>query len=366
MAVYNVRINPDSMVPNGHLREHCVATKDQVYAIGSNMGRQVRVKRLDVGGDIVDFALYTVINLHNNDPALLQLGYRDPESTNHDLHDRLGTSSTSPFDGEIDSQVTHLTYTDAQAEANSEFVERLIDNGNHIGLIAIAPHGGNIEHHTDEQAEQVRTRLSDKCISVWVCKGWKAGGGAFDRWHITSTEIHEDSFPLLKTVINRKFKFAVAFHGWREDSICVGGTASTSLKNEVRDAIASIVPITVTIDAEGGCPSGFSGSNPQNIINRLSDNGLQIEQSSDARNSYAIQIANAVADVLNRRIRVCKAPVFSGSSTLVCLLRAIGLIIIIAILLILIWIPSVRCLIKKLQYKIENCRDGNSDFCIEF
>ncbi|MGH7596228.1 MAG: hypothetical protein ACREOI_07740, partial [bacterium] len=72
----------------------------------------------------------------------------------------MGLSSTDPFTGKIDSQVPHPTFTDAEAEANSEFVERLTDNGRHRGLIAIAPHGGEIEIHTDEQAERVDKRLA--------------------------------------------------------------------------------------------------------------------------------------------------------------------------------------------------------------
>lgn len=62
----------------------------------------------------------------------------------------------------------------------SEFVERLTDNGRNSGLIVIAPHGGDIETHTDEQAERVASQLAPKAVTCWRCKGWNHhhGGAA--------------------------------------------------------------------------------------------------------------------------------------------------------------------------------------------
>jgi phage replication-related protein YjqB (UPF0714/DUF867 family) len=90
------------------------------------------------------------------------------------------------------------------------------DDGVHTGLIVIAPHGGDIERHTDQLAERVASRLRAKAVSSWRCKGFKERGGASDRWHITSTDIHEASFPCLNSVIPRCFTYAVAFHGFDE------------------------------------------------------------------------------------------------------------------------------------------------------
>jgi phage replication-related protein YjqB (UPF0714/DUF867 family) len=254
---------------------------------------------------LADFALYTVIDLHNEEPDVAFLGFRDPESENHDLRDRLGLSGADVFSGKIDSQVPHPTYTDAQAKDYSEFVERLTDNGRHTGLIAIAPHGGDIEAHTDEQAERVGGQLASKCVSVWLCKGFKQGGGAFDRWHITSTDINEESFPKLKTVIGRHFEYAVAFHGWSEDSICIGGSAPPALKLEIKTAVKRAISgsdIVVATSDEGTCPGVFNGDDPKNIVNRLGAIGIQLEQSKEARARYGIQIADAVADVLGPKI----------------------------------------------------------------
>ena len=62
-------------------------------------------------------------------------------------------------------------------------------------LVVLAPHGGDIEPHTDDQAELVAAATG---CSSWRCKGWRPGGGAHERWHITSTDIDPGSFPLLE------------------------------------------------------------------------------------------------------------------------------------------------------------------------
>ena len=306
MPSYNAQIIPSSDIPNAPIREHCSADHSKITTIGRDKGQQVRVGRYAQDGvTLADFALYTVIDLHNDGPDIVFLGFRDPESANHDLRDRLGLSGTDAFGGKIDSQVPHPTYTDDEAKDNSEFVERLTDNGRHRGLIAIAPHGGNIEPHTDEQAERVSYQLACKCVSTWVCKGFKKGGGAFDRWHITSTDISEESFPKLKTVIGRHFEFAVAFHGWDEDSICIGGSAPPALKREIKTAVVRAVSgsnIDVATSEDGTCPGAFNGDDPKNIVNRLGANGIQLEQSAEARARFGIQIADAVADVLGSKI----------------------------------------------------------------
>src|SRR5258708_38572695 len=104
---------------------------------------------------------------------------------------RLGTSDE--FAGSLDSQVPHPTFDDADAEANNEFVERLKDNGTHTGLIVIAPHGGDIEPHTDQQAERVASRLAAKGVSLWR---WTAlnGGAALCVLANTPTRITHAQF----------------------------------------------------------------------------------------------------------------------------------------------------------------------------
>ena len=216
---------------------------------------------------------------------------------------RLGTSGE--FAGVVDSRVPHPTISEERAEAEGEFIERLRDDGRQARLIVIAPHGGHIEPFTDRQAERVRSRLGVRRASAWRCKGFDDGEGAFDSWHITSTDINEASFPRLRSVISRGFAHAVAFHGLDEDEILVGGTAAPPLKEEIRCALERATApssIRVRIAAPG---EEFGGDDPCNVVNRLSaggEGGIQIEQSLVARANHWDAIADAVAGVYEPRL----------------------------------------------------------------
>jgi phage replication-related protein YjqB (UPF0714/DUF867 family) len=290
MAIHNVSIKKalSSQTDLITRREHCSLDPNTLAMIGRAVGYQVRIER---NND--EHGLYTVSEVGQDNPAnVVRMGLGGRQ--------RLGTSTE--FDGVVDSQVPDPTLGEDDAEAASEFIERLEDNGWQDGLIAIAPHGGNIEPHTDQQAEHVASRLA---VSSWRCKGWKHGGGAFDRWHITSTDIHEASFPLLNSVISRGFTHAVAFHGFNNPEILIGGIAPASLKQEIKTAIESATAgsgITVRIAQPD---EGFGGDHQRNIVNRLTAggaNGIQVEQSLQARSSHWLAIADAVADVYGPKL----------------------------------------------------------------
>jgi phage replication-related protein YjqB (UPF0714/DUF867 family) len=293
-----------------HSREHCSINAKQIRIMGINTRQQVRIERPTENGTTL--ALYTIISAHYEDPHNVYLDYKDPE----DIDKRFGLSSSmvNSFNGKINSQVAAVGLTDAQAEAYSEFIEKLTDDGQNSQLAVIAPHGGFIEEHTDEQAEEVAKQLPSNCVSVWMCKGFKKGGGAFARWHITSTDISEKSFPKLRSIIRRQFKYAIAFHGWDQEknSICIGGSISYDLKQQIKTAIENAVSGSGIEVAIGGdyygdnetCPANFNGNDSNNIVNRLSINGgIQIEQSEKAREeSYRYNIAKAVVDVIRPKL----------------------------------------------------------------
>ena len=275
-------------------REHCSADPAKLAAVGRALGHQVRIKRNNS-----QYALYTVSEVRQESPdTIVRMGETGRQRLN----------ATNEFNATLDSQVPHPSFSDAEAESNSEFVERLEDDGAHTGLIVIAPHGGDIERFTDQQAERVASRLAAKAVSSWRCKGWKRGGGALDRWHITSTEIHEASFPRLNSVIFRGFTHAVAFHGADAPEILIGGAAPGSLKEEIKTAInaaiaGSGIPVRIASPDEG-----FGGDSPRNIVNRLTANGangIQIEQSLAARTNHWQDIADAVANVYNASSDLC-------------------------------------------------------------
>ena len=125
-----------SDVRNSHRREHCSASGNRIKKIGIGQGQQVRIVRPRARGN--SFAVYTVSDVHDQEPNTVFVGYTDPK----DLQARLELLDTNPFRGRINAQVVATGLTDAEAETYSEFVERLIDDGYNSKLIVIAPHGG--------------------------------------------------------------------------------------------------------------------------------------------------------------------------------------------------------------------------------
>jgi hypothetical protein len=175
------------------------------------------------------YALFTMSKVRTETPDVIV-------SMGAEGRQRLGTSAE--FAGTLHPWVPHSSLTDAEAEAASEFVERLQDDGAHTGLIDIAPHSGAVEQCTDLQTERVAERLADKGkgVNAWRCKGWKQGGGAYRRWHITPVHIHEASFPQPNKVISRGFNHAVAFHGFSGEGVLGGGgSAAAALKSKNQD-----------------------------------------------------------------------------------------------------------------------------------
>ena len=247
--------------------------------------RQVRVRSpLNVGHD----ALCT---LAENVAADMELSAAGSERA-------FAVTAPPPLPATID---THIL--------NQRLVE-LLDLRGDDWLAVLAPHGGNIERRTDQQAEQLAMdpRLRRRTPSLWRCRG--TGADAFDRWHITSTDISEHSFPALGLLATNRFTHAVAFHGYDVDpkpgarplDVIVGGRATRALKTRIRDEIRTAVPreLAETVDlAPARHPLG--ARQPENLVNRFTRaGGVQIEQSPAARVHWQ-EIAAAVAAALAPR-----------------------------------------------------------------
>jgi phage replication-related protein YjqB (UPF0714/DUF867 family) len=282
--------------------EHCSLDPERLESIGLVVGSQIRVKRADD-----QFALYTVSETRPEpNDTIVRMAFQGRQ--------RLGTADE--FEATFDTQVPHPTFTDVEAVENSEFVERLDHHWHQQQLIAIAPHGGAIERHTDEQAELLASVIGCDRASAWRCKGFKLGGGAFERWHITSTDIHESSFPLLKQVSCRAFSYAVAFHGFSEADVLVGGGAPLELKQEIAEAVERAVATSGIRVRVATASENYDGDSPDNIVNRLTAggaNGVQIEQSLEARQGFWKAIALAVASVYNDELN-CRRWCYEGNS----------------------------------------------------
>jgi phage replication-related protein YjqB (UPF0714/DUF867 family) len=277
----------------GH-REHCAPSARVLVSLDSGPGRQVRIHR---GGE---FALYTVSELlHETTDSVVRMGPGGRQ--------RLGANGG--FEGVLDTKVVDPDLCDRDAREAGELVERLADDGSQAHLIVIAPHGGDIEEHTDGQAERVRKRLGPRLASAWRAKGWGADGGALVRWHITSTDLNPVCFPLLNSVMSRRFAHAVAFHGFNDEpGVLIGGTAAAELKERLRHAIQQVRPrrllVRVALPTER-----YGGDDPDNIVNRLSPcAGIQIEQGPRPREDHGRDIADVVADFFRPAIAATPPP----------------------------------------------------------
>jgi phage replication-related protein YjqB (UPF0714/DUF867 family) len=280
--------------------EHCSVDPHKLATIGCMAGQQVRVRR-----NVTQVGLYTVSEIHPESPdSVVRMGLAGRR--------RLDCDCDEEFAADVDGEVTRSSLKESEARTAGEFIERLRDNGTHTGLIAIAPHGGAIEPHTDEQAERVATRLEAKGVSAWRCKGWNLGeDGAGERWHITSTDINPASFPRLARVSSRGFANAVAFHGFKQPGILIGGTAPMTLKEALRAAIEDATSAAnIAVEIAAPCQN-YGGDDPRNIVNRLTvfgAFGIQIEQSPEARSGHWREIADAVADVYDPLLAATQPP----------------------------------------------------------
>jgi phage replication-related protein YjqB (UPF0714/DUF867 family) len=275
----------DTLNAGGELEE-ALADLDQGH------GFQVRLKR-----GPGQYALYTVA------------GRLPPTETGRVRMSETGLArleiepGSVPATAEIDTRAADLP-------PQAEFTEHVTGFGPLGEFVAIAPHGGLIEQHTDAQAEAVLVELSRAGIEglcgarCWVCKGFRPGGGAVERWHITSTDISEHAFPQLKAIM-APFLYAVSFHGFRRGGsgeggippgteIWIGGRASGKnakgkdrteelrlLQNRIRETLQDTPgDLRVRVAPPGG---SLGGGSARNIVNRLSSCGLQIEQTPEAR-----------------------------------------------------------------------------------
>lgn len=281
------------LAANVQVRNHqgiqVLANDDQNCSIpqglaGIHIGDQVRVIR-----NASEYALYNVVKKRIADN-------RDRVRMGIDGRLRLGTSDEFLATLRI-PVVAPPQMTDAQAQAASEFVERLVDDGENQDLVVIAPHGGVIEFNTDRQAELVTAALD---CSSWICKGWKQGGGGYSRWHITATKISPRSFPGLGLIANRGFAHAIAFHGMSNGGVLIGGAAPIQIKMMVREAILDAIDdpsIAVNIARANDQNSGHSAKNVVNWLTESGMHGLQLEQSPKVRQNHWQAVANAVIDV---------------------------------------------------------------------
>lgn len=118
------------------------------------------------------------------------------------------------------------------------------------------------------------------------------GGGAYERRHVTSTEIDRRSFPLLDRIANRGYRQRSRFTA-SVATTCSSAVALPSLKRACREAIDAVVDCPVTIATDGP----YAGRSPENLVNWIARDGLQIEQSAAVRDDRWRAVENVYRDV---------------------------------------------------------------------
>jgi phage replication-related protein YjqB (UPF0714/DUF867 family) len=276
--------------------ERCSADPATLESIGRSLGQQVRIRRRD---DPRFVALFTAKQANPDTGGganIIRAGLTGRK--------RLGSAEEIPA-------IVQAQVVDPGPQPDGvSFFEVADDDGKQAYFIAIAPHGGEIETHTDEQAELAVRELTTACFpaSLWLCKGdGDKDKGASDRWHITADDLQPACFPLLEQVMSRTFCYGVAFHGFQrkadEADVYVGGAARRPLKVAIERVLNDLdLPIKVKISTRYDNPK-FQGFRPENIINRLTTRGIQLEQSLEARKFHR-EIACAVASVFVSRLRL--------------------------------------------------------------
>lgn len=179
--------------------------------------------------------------------------------------------------------------------------EHLIHNEAN-SVVSIAPHGGQMEPHTVEQAFQVGTTLLT--CSAWSYCGYVNDGSAREKYYTTSTDISVSSHEFLPELAERGFEYAVAFHGYSPDfshpDVYVGGSASRTIRDRLAESIARYADIEVEVaqPSDGRLYEWYAGRRSDNIVNRLGKRGLQLEQTRTARDDHGDAICRGVAEVI--------------------------------------------------------------------
>lgn len=267
--------------------ENCTIDDELRNNLGLAVGQQFL---LTVKSDTDKYGLVTIHSDYedgsDNDDIRMRLDGRErfDQSGSFDAY----AAVWAPVHGQTDSW---LSSNDEMGEFKEETSSSQTD------IIIMAPHGGVIEGYTDELADRLYAGLSvtnSKDASLWYCIGYQSAIGAYDAWHITSTDIDEASFPYLDDLSGRSYDYAVTVHGYSGSEILVGGGASTAFKADVKDALDSISwSYTVTVVGDG---DAYGGTSIDNIVNRYSSTGVQLEIPYAARRDHWEDIADALVD----------------------------------------------------------------------
>lgn len=251
--------------------------------VGVEVGHQIRVVADD------EYAAYTVRRLDGDSAAAGPADESVARVSPAGVERFRGWDGC--FDALLDTQVVDPDLSREAARAQGEYTESVVAGNDR--LVACAPHGGFVEPGTGPQARQVAGATG---ATAWYTAGYRDGGGAYDRWHVSSTDMHRASYPGLDSIADRGFDRAVAFHGWSQAGVGIGGLAPESERRALRDRLAAETPLDVSLVREGD----YAGDTETNLVNWLTASGrggVQLEQSRRAREEFGDTVAGIVAEL---------------------------------------------------------------------
>ncbi|WP_049996356.1 poly-gamma-glutamate hydrolase family protein [Halococcus sediminicola] len=184
--------------------------------------------------------------------------------------------------------VKQKTYSKGQARAEEIVGYHPTSSGHAEKILILAPHAGSIEHNTGKQAEHLHDEVAFRGVTTWIFRADPDNPDAGNEFGVPTKEITGEmpQFDLLeKYVEHRSFYHGISFHGWSEDYILIGGQYSKEWKTPIAEDLRAVLPgnINVEIATEPGYHTAMSD---ENILNRLTDNSLQITQPYNARERY--------------------------------------------------------------------------------
>lgn len=207
----------------------------------------------------------------------------------------------------------------------------------------LIPHGGGMELNTSRQINAFVDELDDATgpveVNVWEVQGQWGSGETFDRWHITSNDIHPDGFPGLDALLaeplfdaatGQQFEFAASFHGFADSTdfgIILGGLADRDLRCHVAATIRAqagsrgaeigfhiaeaaiaggdlLVPNNRSYVPAPGNVQALEGQSDENIVNWVTEavaggdttwSGIQLEQSLCVRRETSCSALSVAA-----------------------------------------------------------------------
>lgn len=265
-------------------KEKASVSSELKQKIGVNVGDQIRIEKLDTG--IV--GAFTVWEIHDDSSKPVRMGARGRKKT-------FNTSST--FNGTISGTVPENQLTFQEAWRKSRSIETTWHEPEQDQLIALAPHGADMEACTDQIAVELYKNMPANQCSIWAYHGF--GDDAGDRFHIKSHRVQSQSYPGLAEVSNTNFQRAIAFHIKKDaEKIEVGGLTDRQLRKDIAATVEEAVNEKWETELEYD-EGTYMGQKKANVVNRLTadgQSGVQIELPIYAARNYRKRIARNLAE----------------------------------------------------------------------